>query len=344
MSRLPPMNPIEGFFIQSDEGLIFDVKGLSHPSERIISFVRYIPEKFIDKNENEIRNGYLKIYNLNSRFAFLQENFPHYIFKDPRGRGMLQGVRNNQITLIYDPRKRLQEMQNSNELDALEQLTLNFITILRNYTKMDQSAFGITGSLLVKLHTENSDIDIVIYGRKNGNKIYKMLPLIFDRIAEISKYTKEDLKDLWENRGQTNQIEFESFFELERGKLLQGKYCDKDFYIRLVPYPDEFGEDYLNTTITYLGEIEIIGSILENKEAIFTPSIYQLKDVKIIKSTSMSFIKPARIFSVRGRYCELVGKNTEVHIQGKLEQVILGKESIYQITLGANENEFFKKR
>ena len=58
------------------------------------------------------RKGYQKLYDLDSRYIFLRENFPNYIFKDVRGRGFLQGVRINQIKKIFDPRIRLQEILN----------------------------------------------------------------------------------------------------------------------------------------------------------------------------------------------------------------------------------------
>ncbi len=33
----------EGDFIETHEGLVFDVKGLVHPPERVIAFLRYYP-------------------------------------------------------------------------------------------------------------------------------------------------------------------------------------------------------------------------------------------------------------------------------------------------------------
>ncbi|NHJ04599.1 MAG: hypothetical protein EAX90_07235 [Candidatus Heimdallarchaeota archaeon] len=342
MPLIQPLNPIEGFFIQSQDGLIFDVKGLSHPPDRIIAFVRYIPEKFFAGDMKESRKGYHKIYDINSRYTFLKENFPSYIFKDARGRGLLQGVRVNQISKIFDPRVRLQEILNLSNRNLLEEQVCNLVSIIIDYAKIDKNTIGISGSILVDLHTEESDIDIVIYGKKNGQKLYKNMSMIYEKIPEISKYTEDELEELWKRRGQTEQIDFSSFCNLEKKKLLQGKFNGIDFYIRLVPFPEEFQEDYLNTNITFLGEIEIEAVISDAKEAIFTPCLYQLTDVKIIRSTSMGFIKPKRFFSVRGRYCELVSEGENVYLKGKLEQVRIKKDSFYQIILGTTKDEFFK--
>ncbi len=37
---------IEGYFLTTKDNLIFDVKGIAHPSDRIIAFVRYVPIEF----------------------------------------------------------------------------------------------------------------------------------------------------------------------------------------------------------------------------------------------------------------------------------------------------------
>lgn len=54
------------------DGLIFDVKGLIHPLNRVIAFVRYIPTH----NGNRIRDGirYQRMYRLEQRFAFLRQH------------------------------------------------------------------------------------------------------------------------------------------------------------------------------------------------------------------------------------------------------------------------------
>ena len=37
------ISPIEGHFLVTEDGLIFEVKGVIHPEERIIAYLRYAP-------------------------------------------------------------------------------------------------------------------------------------------------------------------------------------------------------------------------------------------------------------------------------------------------------------
>ena len=70
---------IEGYFVETKESLIFDVKGVLHPYDRIISFLRYYPSA----NGTRVRNGrkFSKVYKLRDRFEFLQKHYPYYLNK-----------------------------------------------------------------------------------------------------------------------------------------------------------------------------------------------------------------------------------------------------------------------
>ena len=46
------MNAREGDLIEIQDNVIFDVKGLVHPPNRVVAFIRYVP----DPNGNRQRN------------------------------------------------------------------------------------------------------------------------------------------------------------------------------------------------------------------------------------------------------------------------------------------------
>ncbi|MHA1211345.1 MAG: hypothetical protein ACTSSH_02685 [Candidatus Heimdallarchaeota archaeon] len=239
-------SPIEGFFIQSREGLIFDVKGLSQPDDIVIAFVRYIPNHLYQPGQENPSQRYIKIYDLVERHRFLKRSYPEYIFEDPKGRGSLQAVPEFKIDVIYHPINRLKEMLEAKPraLDALELEVLEFVARLKEFGGMPLDIIGISGSILVKQHKTTSDIDLIIYGKENGFKLYNAMSSIFEKVPKIMRYTTSELETLWENRGQTEQIDFQSFMESETRKNMQGMFGDRDFYIRLVLYPDEYFEPY----------------------------------------------------------------------------------------------------
>ena len=96
----------EGDFLETNDGLIFDVKGLLHPPERKIAYLRYIPASFfnsdykntkleeIRKIKRQIekkfgiivadvrfgREAFIKLYDIPSRFTILSHFKPEYIY------------------------------------------------------------------------------------------------------------------------------------------------------------------------------------------------------------------------------------------------------------------------
>ncbi|MHA1126268.1 MAG: hypothetical protein ACTSO7_11585 [Candidatus Heimdallarchaeota archaeon] len=335
---------IEGYFLTTKENLVFDVKGIAHPSDRIIAFVRYVPIEY-GLEDKPKRKTHSKLYALADRYDFLQKNFPKYLFQDPQGRGLLQAVTKDCISKIHDPTKKLVEIIAKKEKDSLETLTSDFAEYLLEKSSIEQQFLGISGSILVNLHTKYSDLDFVVYGRENGLKIYEAMSNLFDSEPTFRRYNRDNLGELWVNRGQTKQLNLASFVIAEKNKLLQGKFEGVDFYIRLVPFPDEVQESYQGTKIGTVDVIEIEATIASDEFSIYCPAIYLLKDVTLLQSTKDLSDLPERIFSVRGRYCEIAKKDERVKVKGKLEKVsIEGKNDFYQLVLGTTPNEFFIKK
>ncbi|MBD3192206.1 MAG: hypothetical protein GF308_16315 [Candidatus Heimdallarchaeota archaeon] len=336
---------IEGFFLQTVDDLIFDVKGITHPKDKKIAYVRYVPIKGGTRSRGSSQTKYKKIYDLEKRYKFIKNNYPHYLFNDPKGRGLLQVVPHHLLKTIFDPRIKLVRIREKQSPERLEKLVIEFVDNLLALSDVSSRALGISGSILVDLPRKGSDIDLVVYGRDNGQKLYQAMPRVFGSSNAIHRYSREELKELWKNRGQEHQISFSEFFQLEKDKRLQGKIKGTEFYIRLVLLPEEYYEPYEKTVIESLGEIELEGTVEKNGTQIFTPCIYHLTGVTVLSKEEKKLdILPSRIFSVRGRYCELAHKGDRVRVRGKLEQIRNDREKYFQVVLGIRDNDFFKRK
>jgi len=60
--------------------VVFDVKGLLHPEGKIIAFPRFIPTPQGTRQGTDATYG--KIYSLDERFKYLQQNYPELIVFD----------------------------------------------------------------------------------------------------------------------------------------------------------------------------------------------------------------------------------------------------------------------
>ncbi|HUX98781.1 MAG TPA: hypothetical protein VMV49_04460, partial [Candidatus Deferrimicrobium sp.] len=194
----------EGDFLETSENLIFDVKGFAHPPNKFIAYLRYYP----DTNGKRIRNikgegiPYEKVYSLYKRSEFLKKNFPHYLFYDIIIGETLQGVSKDKVKKIYHPEDLVQKLLKDNTFNSkISEKAFELVKLIHSESGVSYDKIGITGSSLVNLETEQSDIDLIIYGSNNCYKVYETLPKIFNRYTDIiQKYSEKNILDLYEFR------------------------------------------------------------------------------------------------------------------------------------------------
>jgi predicted nucleotidyltransferase len=192
--------------------------------------------------------------------------------------------------------------------------------ILKDSASAPWDVLGISGSLLVKLHAPDSDIDPVIYGSENCRRVYKALEsLTQDSRSNIKPYTKEELPRLFDFRVKDTQMSFKDFERVESRKVLQGKFKDRDYFIRFVKDWNEIDEKYGGVCYKNTGYSKIKAAIIDNSEAIFTPCSYKISSAEILEGACFPI---EEIASFRGRFCEQARKGEVVIAQGKVEKVM----------------------
>lgn len=334
-----PIRAREGDFIESRDGLIFDVKGLIHPPERVIAYVRYVESPLGDRVRHNKR--YLKIYSLSEREHFLRSHYPEYIYYDPVFGEWLEGVPNNLIIRHYNPIEKTLEISREDHINYIKADIMGFIDELRDSSGIPLRSIGVSGSVLVDLYTHNSDIDIIVYGRKNCISAYNGLKLLLsERRRGFLPFGNDDLKRLYSFRFKDTWMPFDKFSVIESRKALQGKFRGRDFFVRFVLNWDEIGEKYGDRIYRSAGHAKIKAIIEDDSNSIFTPCSYRISNVKILEGKfNEHLIK--EIVSFRGRFCDQARRGELIVAQGKVERVIErdGNE-YYRIVLGARPSDF----
>ncbi|MEM2875842.1 MAG: hypothetical protein QXL67_02685, partial [Candidatus Bathyarchaeia archaeon] len=74
-------NPREGEVLETWDNIFFDVKGLIHPPDRIVAFIRFFPSADGDR----VKDGkkYRKVYSLKDRYRLLEDSLSKYLVYDP---------------------------------------------------------------------------------------------------------------------------------------------------------------------------------------------------------------------------------------------------------------------
>lgn len=330
---------IEGDFIETKKkGLIFDVKGLLHPKDKIICFLRYYPNSNGDRLRNNTR--YSKMYDLEQRYEFLRKNFPDFVFYSNQIDMELQGVKMKEIKQIFKPKNCYKNLKKSDNLTQNQRKALDFCDILINNTQITSDDIGITGSIMVGLDGENSDIDVIIYGTDISKKIQEELKKIYlNEKIPVRKYNLEEFKKHYEFRAGSSGISFENFMRNEKHKLHQGKFQETDFFIRYIKSPQDWQGKFSDYIYKNYGRIKLKAKILDSSDSIFTPCSYKIEPLRLLElipfSKEIKLIQIQEISSFRGRFCEQAIDREKVYIEGKLEKVLSKKKNEYfRIILG----------
>jgi len=330
---------VEGDMVETIEGLIFDVKGLIHPPSRIIAFIRYFPDKVGKRTRKGVTYG--KVYSLSKRYDLLRAKFPQYLVYDSVLDETLCEVPTDAVSKLHYPVEKLRKIRNSKSLDPLEASALQLTKSVKKKAGIPWHAIGISGSIMVSLHTKDSDIDPVIYGSLECRKAHRALQnLLKDGKPSFRVYNREDLKTLFGFRSKDTEISFEDFVQTEARKSVQGKFQGRDFFVRFVKTLKEVKEKYGDVHYRNVGRARIRATVDDDSESIFTPCSYKIREVETIEGTMANQI--VEIASFRGRFCEQAKTGETVVAQGKVELVCNVRENreYFRLLIGNKPSDF----
>ena len=331
------MKAREGDFVETIDGNIFDVKGFVHPPGKVIAFIRYTPDSKGDRVRAETR--YRKVYALGERYDLLKRKFPQYLVFDRVFNQWLCVVPVEAIRQHYEPSAYLSQLRRRDACDELEKRALELAELLHTESGVTWDSLGISGSLLVGLHTPKSDLDLIVYGSKSCWKVYNTLnSLVRDLKGNMRSYRKQDLKELFDFRSKDTIMSFEDFVRTESRKLLQGKFHEKDYYIRCVKAWNEVSETYGAVRYKSWGEAKIQATVTDDAEMIFTPCVYKIGDLQVLQGKNAEPIQ--EIISFRGRFCEQARNGEEVIARGTVESVETEKEKYFRLILGNKPSDY----
>jgi len=323
----------EGDIIETTDKILFDVKGLAHPPDRIIAFPRFVPDLKADRKRGQVR--YRKIYALSDRYALLKKSFPNYLVYDPVFDEHLCEVPLDAVRRHYRPVDHLHKLRRSHQVDELEKQAIQLMERLKEASNVSWSHLGLSGSLLVKLHTPTSDVDPVVYGSKSCCRVYSALKSLLKKgISPLRSYRPNELEKLFDFRSKDTCTSFEDFVRTESRKVLQGMFMERDYFVRFVKGWNEVEEEYGTIRYKSLGYAKIEAEVVDDSQMIFTPCCYGVDNVKVVEGPRVEPL--GEIVSFRGRFCEQARNGETVIAQGKIERVQkMSTCEYYRLLLGS---------
>jgi hypothetical protein len=219
---------------------------------------------------------------------------------------------------LYNPRKKIKEIINTSYEPS--RTLRKFVNAIIDESGVSIDSFGISGSLLIGLHKPESDIDLNVYGRKDGIKVYDALKKLRKKNNWINSYDIDTIRKVLESRWGDTGINLELFLDIEIKKVLHGLIDGREYFVRLLnPTPIEYKSRPINV-------VTIRRIIEDDSESIFTPCWYSFDnfDEEEIRG----------VLSYRGKFTEQVKKGELVEARGMLEEVWKENKREYRLVLG----------
>ena len=312
-------------FIETPEGFLFCVIGCVHPRDRVISYLKYVPdpEGKWGREERRFRRT-MQTYSVPqvlSNVEMLKEKYPQYVFNSRVMSITMSAVPKRLVSRHYKPRERLSQLLMCNVRDELEQDVVALVNELSQESKVCKPSFGITGSVLTDTHhVDFSDIDITVYGLSNSTKIKNAILSKFDDSSSNFKpltgvvYSRTVAR--WkQNYGLTSQ---EAGWFADR-KWNRGIFRDRLFSLHPVPSAEEIKQKYGDSLFYPHRIVEGEALVIDSTESVFLPSLYRLNIVRIKPHFAFNI---EDMVSYEGFYSGVFNVGDSVIFRGMLERVI----------------------
>ena len=325
------------------EGMIFRVYGYFHPPNAFVCDAEYAPSRiFKSTNPKAFRAGgkqdYYKFYS-DEGIRFTHAKYPQYTILYKPLQKLLVGVSQHQIWKTRMPNEVIQQLMQEPAKDSLHEALQTLSNLILKNSGLSLLSFGVFGSLLHGFyHPKFSDLDFIVYGRKDLRKLCETLEAMYrerDSPLQNEFESIEAIKNkqwafinyhpkecLWHQKRKT----IYALFKHKRG----GRTIKTEFE----PVKDwnEIQNEYNSETrILRKGWIKAVVRITDDRDAAFMPSIYWIEPIKILQGEKAEDIK--RIISYMEEFRVQVQKDEKAYVEGNLEEVNTSTGSYHQITL-----------
>lgn len=341
-------------FIYTTDGLFFAATNYIHPENRIISFLRYIPDENGDREKEGVR--YSKVGS-DEAYTFLRENYPDYLYFCDVTNVEMMGVPIEKVAKIIKPEERLAELrkeykpiisekkekqENLTYMEELMEKLIDLSDFFHYVAGVPYTDLGISGSLLPGLQKPGtSDLDFVVYGLKNHRNSINAYKSNKDKEVEIPELKKSITlnrigNDFWEfvynKRIQDESLTKEEFCWYEERKSNRGTIRGTLFDILSTRNYDEISGKWGDTTYEPMGKAKIYCKIKSALGSYDNPATYEIEDVELLEGPEFEI---SSLASFTHTYAGEVIDGEEVVAKGKIEKVTTkGEEDKYRIVVG----------
>ena len=329
--------------ILTPEGLLFRVFGYSHPPTTYICDAEYASaEIFTSKDPRAPRTGgnqrFYKFYN-DEGMKLVLNRYPQYtVFHEMLGQKVV--AVNPDGAEVRKPEKRLPELLETEPKDTLVDATQRVLNTMLQQSGLSMADFGVFGSMLHGFHHPDfSDIDLVVYGRKENAKMREVLEALYaDDASEFrNEFSNPDV--MAGKQWRYKNLTVKEFLRHQRRKQIYGLFNDvksgrvtKAEFEPVKAWSEIHSEYDPEARIVQKGWVKLKARVTDDADAPFIPSVYVIEPLEVLSGVREA-VEVVRVFSYMEEFRLQARKDEVVYVEGNLEEVVSPKGSFHQVTL-----------
>jgi len=290
-------------FIETAEGLIFAVVEHSTEQGKALCFLRYV------KDDVEWKKVTTEPAN-----AFLKQHHPDYLHYSPVLDAHLHAVAINRIVKHHQPKQRLQQLMQANRRDAIEHDLFLLCDLLQQHG-LDLTQLGITGSILVGVQKQSSDIDLVCYERSVFHQCRAITRELIEQ-GQLQELNDNDWQQSYQRR--SCELSFADYVWHERRKTNKAVINGRKFDLNFI---DEMKRSE-TTSYQKCGAIKLQCKVIDDTHAFDYPAEFKIDHDQF-----------DAIVSFTATYTGQAIKGETVEVSGMVEQT---QQGVKRIVVGSS--------
>ncbi|MCL7402480.1 MAG: nucleotidyltransferase domain-containing protein [Thaumarchaeota archaeon] len=316
-------------FLEDSDGWMFCVVGDVHPPEGFFAYPKYTPGPGPWRRGVQSFRRTIEKYSmseLKKLLGYLKTSRPEYIRHDGVLDAEMFFLPSMKVLKHYSCVEGLKNIIGKDARDVLEQFLVDFIYEISDSSGVSLEYLGVTGSILLGIHHEKSDIDLVVYGREN---YWKIIDILEEKTSPRYHHSLRRFSTVY-------PISWSDAEKLARRVKHKRTYHGVDFSLYGVRKIDEINEVYGDYIYRKVGIAKAELEVVDSSNSCFTPSIYLVEGYAEISGNRYP-VEKLTCYDLT--YTALFHEGDRLQVYGKLEEVIDRRNSnkFYSILFGSFE-------
>lgn len=249
-------------FIETAEGLLFAVVDPRQEQDKVLCFLRYVNE-----------GGVWRKKATGEANAVLQRFHPDYLHYSETLDANLHAVPKTRIVRHHQPRHRFTQIMQADRHDAVESDLFLLGELLRQQG-LNLTDVGVTGSLLIGVQRDSSDIDLVCYGRDVFHRCRAMTRALIEQ-GRLQALNDSDWRESYRRRACS--LNYDEYVWHEQRKFNKAMVRGRKFDLSLIGNSAS-GQPGSHKKI---GPITLVCRIIGDSHAFDYPAVYQIDHATI---------------------------------------------------------------